>query len=365
MTHYIGIDVHKKTSQVAVLAGDRELFLLEKSIASKPQRLRDVLEPFAGGKVLLEASTVSRWVSPFLRTLGFEVIVGDPNYMLMYASRPANCKNDKKDGRALAVACKNGHYKVVYEPTAEQQPIVELLGTRRSQVGRRTAVINRVRSLYLARGEDLGGVAAEDFRRRAKHHTLRIPAAEPLLDELAMLEDLIGASDRKVELLAQERPEVSRLMTTPGVGSITALTFAMKIGDPRRFHNAHEVESYLGLIGKVHVSAKPGEGQRISKQGSSSLRTLLVQAAWSHVGSNDPRAQPIKEWFLRLEQRKSSMKAIVGVARRLAGILWAMMRDKTVFELREAKPQLPAAQPAPARRARRYQLKTSSPRATV
>jgi transposase len=353
MTQYIGIDVHKKTSQIAVLDGTRETFILEKSIRSWPRRFKEVLEDLAPAPVLIEASTVSRWVAPYLRTLGFEVIVGDPNFALMYASRSSICKNDQHDARALAFALKNGHYRGIYEPNVEQQAVAEFLGTRASQVRRRTAVINRTRALYAARGEEVKSCGAESFRQSVRALPMQVAAARPLLEELSMLEDTLGHSDKELAALAASHPVASRLMSVPGVGPIVALSFVVKIGDPTRFRTARQVESYLGLVPTIHASAQAGQGYRISKRGPGELRALLTEAAWNTVGSNDPKALPIKEWFHRLEQRHGAGKAIIAVARRLAGILYALWRDNSTFELREPRPMPP---PEKKPRARRYQL---------
>jgi transposase len=362
MTYFIGIDLHKKTSQVAILGEESDsVFIVEKSIRSWPRRFEEVLAPYAPAHVLVEASTVSRWVAPYLRTLGHVVVVADPNYQVMYASRQANCKNDQTDARALAFACRHGHFRAVYEPTEEQRPIAELLGTRSTQVRRRTAAINRVRALYAARGVELGAGESDTFWARVKSHPSceQVPAAVALLDELAMLEDLIRASEKKLDELAASHAVTRRLMTVPGVGSIVALAFYAKLGNPTRFGHAHEVASYLGLVPKVHASAEPGHGGRLSKKGSDSVRALMVQAAWSHINSSSVLAQPLKESFLRIQARRSTGKAIVAIARRLVGILYAMWRDGTDFERREPKP-LPQKPAQPSRR-RRYQLKSNRP----
>lgn len=364
MAYFIGIDVHKNTSQICILGDASDDIVREFSIRSWARRFEEALAPYKPARILLEASTVSRWVAPYLRSLGHEVIVADPNYAVMYASRQANCKNDRTDARAQSFACKYGHFRAIYEPTEEQRPIAELLGTRTTQVRRRTAAINRVRALYSARGVELGSAAPDTFWSHVKHHSsgLSVPSAAPLLDELAMLEDLIRASEKTLEKLAEANPVTRRLMTVPGVGPIVALSFYAKIGEPTRFSNGHEVASYLGLVPKIHTSAKPGEGGRLSKQGSRSVRAMLVQAAWSHVYSEAPTALPLKTWFLRVEARSSSAKAIVAVARKLAGILYALWRDGKDFELREAKPVTTSTEPRRlTRRRQRFDSSASTP----
>jgi transposase len=160
------------------------------------------------------------------------------------------------------------------------------------------------------------------------------------------------------ELAAQD--EVARqLQTVPGVGATLALLFIATIGTPSRFASAHQVESYLGLVPTIHASAKPGVGRHISKHGATYLRSLLVQAAWSFLRSNDARAVPMQHWTNMLAQRRPTQVAIIALTRRLAGVLWAMWRDGSNFERREQTTGLMAAAATPKPIVRKYRFKTS------
>src|SRR4051812_26831524 len=156
-----------------------------------------------------------------------------------------------------------------------------------------------------AHGQVLPGCETEAFWRRVKSlaHAKHVVAASPLLDELAMLEDLIASSDKRLDALASEHPVASRLMSVPGVGPIVALNFYVKIGDTSRFGTAHQLESYLGLVPEISVSGGPGKGHHITKRGSREVRRLLIQAAWAFLKSGDSKAVPLREWFLRAHER--------------------------------------------------------------
>jgi len=106
---HIGIDVHKKASQLCILREDGELS--EQRIRTAPARFAAVLGERPRGRVLLEASTESEWVARCLEGLGREVIVADPNVAPMYAARTRKVKTDRRDARALAEACRLGAYR--------------------------------------------------------------------------------------------------------------------------------------------------------------------------------------------------------------------------------------------------------------
>jgi Transposase len=103
---HIGIDLHKKESQICILRAEGEL--IEQRIRTTPARFADVLGDRPRARILLEASTESEWVARCLEGFGHEVIVADPNFAPMYAARSRKIKTDRRDARALAEACRLG-----------------------------------------------------------------------------------------------------------------------------------------------------------------------------------------------------------------------------------------------------------------
>ena len=106
---HIGMDVHKKESQICILAEGGEL--LELRIRTEPERFAAVRGPRPPARIVLEASTDSEWVARCLEGLGHEVIVADPNFAPMDATRTRTVKTDRRDARALADACLLGAYR--------------------------------------------------------------------------------------------------------------------------------------------------------------------------------------------------------------------------------------------------------------
>ena len=123
-----------------------------------------------------------------------------------------------------------------------------------------------------------------------------------------------------------------RLMTVPGVGPVTAVAFIATLDDPKRFHGPKQVRAYLGLVPREHSSGEKALRGRITKQGSGRMRRLLVQAAWAVLRSRPtPEAEILKRWTSNVASRRGRYVAIVALARRLAGILFAVWRDGTSY----------------------------------
>ena len=107
---YIGIDVHQRESQVCIV-DDGGRVLIERRVRTRRERFAALLGAHAGARVLLEASTESEWVAHAVEGLGHEVIVADPNFAPMYATRSRRVKTDRRDARTLAGACRLGAYR--------------------------------------------------------------------------------------------------------------------------------------------------------------------------------------------------------------------------------------------------------------
>ena len=135
--------------------------------------------------------------------------------------------------------------------------------------------------------------------------------------------------------LASEDDQIRRLCTVPGVGPVTAASVVATIDTAERFRGAHQAEAYLGLVPREMSSGEKQRKGRITKSGNSRSRWLLVEAAWVLlVRVKQARAQPLQLWAQRIAARRGKCVAVVALARRLAGILYAMMRDGTEFEAR-------------------------------
>jgi len=122
--------------------------------------------------------------------------------------------------------------------------------------------------------------------------------------------------------------------------------FLAAIDDAQRFHHAHQLEAYLGLVPRDHSSGETQRRGPITKAGHSRTRWLLIQAAVSILRRRPPQAEELRTWAVRIAARRGKQVAVVALARRLAGILYALLRDGSVFEPQRVRhPRLPAAAP--------------------
>jgi transposase len=144
----------------------------------------------------------------------------------------------------------------------------------------------------------------------------------------------ITAADHELAATATADPIARRLMTVPGVGPTTAVRFVAALDEIGRFRGAHAVESYLGLVPGEHSSAERQRRTSITKAGPSALRWCLVEAAWAARRSR--RKDPMHRWTDAIEKRRGTRVAVLALARKLVGILYAIWRNGTVYEPRRS-----------------------------
>jgi transposase len=166
----------------------------------------------------------------------------------------------------------------------------------------------------------------------------------PLVALLEPLNTAIADADQRLAVLASESAPARLLQTMPMIGPVTALGFVAALDDVTRFAGPHQVEAYLGLVPSERSSGEQQHRGRITKRGNTRTRWLLVEAAWRIRHSKDPALVPLNGWADRIATRRGKRVAIVALARRLAGILFAMWRTNTAY----AAGRLRAASPSPA-----------------
>jgi transposase len=330
---FIGIDLHKVSSQVCILSKDGEL--TERRIKSTRTSFDEVFAGRPQARILVEASTESEWVASHLEQLGHEVIVADPNFAPMYATRDKKIKTDKRDARALCEACRLGAYRRAHRTSERQRQIRAQLLIRSTLVRTRTKYISLIGSLARREGCRIASGGSNNFiaRVEAAHLPAHVMTTiAPLFESLRLLNRQIDEADDLLEKIVKEDEVVKRLCTTPGVGPVTATTFAATIDDASRFGAAKQVRSYLGLVPREYSSGERQHRGRLSKAGGSRARTLLVEAAWSLLRWRTEKNKALYDWAMRIAARRGRARACVALARKLAGILYAIWRDETEFD---------------------------------
>jgi transposase len=328
----IGIDVHKNESQICRFTEDGEI--IEKRVTTRHDRFAAVLGPLPRARILIEASTESEWVARCLEELGHEVIVADPNFAPMYATRTRRVKTDKRDAQALMDACRLGAYRPSHRVSETQRRVRALLAVRDNLVRTRVREVQLLRALLRREGlrPRTGQVAS--FARRLDEvdspQWLR-DMIEPVRTVMAAVDQEIIHLDHALADIVGEDPVVRRLCTAPGIGPVTAIAFVSTLDDVERFEGAHKVRAYIGLVPSEFSSGERQKRGAITKTGNTRLRWLLIEAAWSIMRSRHPNTEALRCWTQSIAQRRGQRIAIVALGRKLAGVLFAMWRDGTAF----------------------------------
>jgi transposase len=195
----------------------------------------------------------------------------------------------------------------------------------------RTQVKNQLHALALSQGVQRKRKLWTQAGRAELEQLELLPYAaerrKQLLRSLDRLEQEIAELNQRVEAEVAQRAAAVRLQTHPGVGPVTALAMVLTLGPAERFASGKQVGSYFGLIPSEHSSGGRQKLGRISKQGSSFLRFLLVEAGQSAVRKD----AELGRFYRRLAARKHRALAKVAVARKLATRLYLMLREDWTY----------------------------------
>ena len=333
-----GLDVGKKSSVFCIVDQNRKV----QKQGTVRNRLSHLVECFGTKKpmrIIIEASTKSFWLADRVEELGHEVVVVDPGRTKAIGA--ARIKHDKLDARVLAELGAADLLARVDRPSEKHRLERMVVVGRDSLVRTRVQLVNVVRSILDSEGIELKGCATDAFVRAVQEKWNELPepmraAIEPVLLALEKLTEQIVECDQRLKERLAGDPEVKRLMTVPGVGPIVAACFLFTVRDARRFDSGRQVGSYLGLVPSLYQSGKTYRRGRITKCGNRQARWALCVAANALLRTKRPSA--LKQWGLELAQRVGRKKAVVALARKLASVMWSMLKNGKDFE-----PRLPAA----------------------
>ena len=216
-----------------------------------------------------------------LEGFGHEVIVADPNFAPMYATRSKKVKTDKRDARTLSEASKLGAYRPVHRPPPERRHERAELRVREALVFTRSKYISLIGALIRREGFRIAPGSADKFLDRLE----QVALPETMEDELAplivvmqVINEQIAEAERRLSDRVKNDEVAQRLMTVPGVGPVTAGTFVAVVDTVERFSTARQVRAYLGLVPREMSSGEIQRRGHITKAGNSRMRSLLVEA---------------------------------------------------------------------------------------
>jgi transposase len=329
------MDLGKKSSRFCVMNEERQI-VEEGNVRNRVDKLAEVFGQRPPMQIVIEASGKSFWVADRLRELGHEPIVVDPGRTKAIGA--TLIKNDKLDARILANLCAARLLATIDQPSEEQRISRMPVAVRDALVRSRVKMVNMVRSLLDSEGIDVGPCSPSVFAEKARQSLEGAPegiaaAVAPALEAIDRLTEKISESDEALKAAVASDPDAKLLMTVPGVGPVAASCFLMAIRNVDRFSSGRQVAAYLGLVPSLYASGKTMRRGRITKRGNRHGRWVLTQSAQVllHIVKKESR---LKAWGHELAARAGKKKAVVAVARKLATVLWAMLKHRRAFEPR-------------------------------
>jgi transposase len=354
----IGIDLGDRKSHYCVL--DAKGMVVEKGqVSTTPEALRRRFGGEERARIALEVGTHSPWVSQLLTELGHEVLVANARKLaLIYENRR---KGDAVDCESLARVARMDPklLSCIQHRSATMARDLAVLRSRDVLVRSRAQLINHVRGAVKSTGERLKKGSSRNF---AKNVVDEVPVAlrqalSPVLATIHLLSEQIRDMNAHIEELGETKyPETKSLREVSGVGPLIALAFVLTLQSPRRFEKSRDVGPYLGMVPSRSQSGSSDPQLRITKEGDSYLRRLLVQAAQHILGPFAPDCD-LRRFGLSLAARggkNAKKRAIVAVARKLAVLLHRLWISGEAYEpLRRPNARLEYAIPGERRASRR------------
>lgn len=337
--NHVAIDLGSTESQICMRSSDGKILDEKKHPTKKLGQLMKSWEPC---RVVVETSSEAFRIADQAKTAGHEVRVVRSTLSKELGVGDRGIKTDQRDARKLSEVSCRIDLPSVHIPSEQARDARSLIRSRELLIETRTKSINHVRGwlrtqlVTLRRGSTVTLPARIRERFATESRTLP-PHIEQVLVVIDALNLQVKSSSKILSELAESNTVCRRLMTAPGIGPITAVSFVAAVDDVSRFKHAYCVQSYLGLTPGEDSSSKRERRTGITKAGPASVRRVLVQAAWVawRFRPNDPMVR----WAKRIEERRGKPIAVVALARKLAGVMFALWRDETTYSpLRAAVP---------------------------
>jgi transposase len=328
---YAGLDVSDTTTAVCVVDASGAT-IHQTSVSTTPVAIARVLAPYraAIASVGFETGIKATWLYKELKKRRFPVVCLDALRTHAALSAQRN-KTDKIDAHGIAMLLSSGRFTAAYIKADDAVRARLLLAHRRVLVRKAGDLDRALRTSLKEFGASLtrknGRTVIQLTNRKRDLFLSRMSQA--MLRASAALRTEIDALDLEVARMVRTDAVCCRLMTAPGVGPLTALTFKAGVDDPFRFRLSRTVGAYFGLTPRRHQSGRTDFSHGISRRGDGSVRAVLYEAAFSLLHNCKTKCA-LKIWAVNLKERKGSRAATVALARRLAVVLhrmWVTERD--------------------------------------
>lgn len=331
---YVGLDVHAKQVTICVLNDNGQVHLRHQ-VRQVDQLMRFLERLPKPWRVCYEASTGYGFWFELFQPLAERVVVAHPGLLrLIFRSKK---KNDRADAEKLAKLLYLGEVPAVHVPTADVRAWRELITFRRRLVEKRTRAKNGIRCLLRSVGvtapkrpglwtkQGLLWLTALEFAQPL--HALK---RDMLLEELESYSQRIARVEKELAKFSQDNLSVWLLRSIPGVGPRTAEAVVAFIDNPHRFDSSKQVGSYFGLVPLQDQSGDSNRLGHITRDGSPTVRQLLVEAAWTAIR----RSPTVKAYFDRIHRDEQGRKkiAVVATAHYLVRVMWSMLKHGKLWQ---------------------------------
>ena len=334
MEYYAGIDVSLEQSGVCVVDAGGKI-VREAKVGSDPEALSVFFQALGLPlvRIGLEAGPLSQWLHAGLAAAGFTVVLLETRHVKAALSA-MTVKTDRKDARGIAQLLRMGWYRPVHCKSPPSQEVRTLLAGRKLLLGKVIDIELGIRGLLRGFGLKMGPVSTGKFvarvRELAAGQAMLEQVTEAMLRAREVLRTEVATLHRQVLAIVRADEVCRRLMTVPGVGALTALTFKSAVDDPARFTSSKVVGAHFGLTPKKYQSGETDVTGAISKVGDAMARGALYEAAQVML-TRVMRFSSLKRWALQVAQRRGMKRAKVALARKLATVLHRMWMDGTEF----------------------------------
>jgi len=341
MKYFTGIDVSLRFVSICVV-DEAGVVQYEGKVPAEVDLIVVALRRFSAEikQVGLEAGTLTQYLTYGLQKAGLEVICLEARQTAAMLAAMRN-KTDRNDARGLAQILRSGWYRRVHVKSLESHQVRALLASRKAILTKCIDLENELRGLLKIFGVRLAsrvghGSFDEAVRATVTAEPLLARALVPLLDARTVLYKTYLKLDNAVKAVVRTDPVCQRLMTVPGVGPVTSLTFKAGVDDVNRFRSSRTVAAHFGLTPRRYQSGETDNPGRISKAGDRDVRMALYTAAHALMTRSDAWST-LKAWGLRLAKIRGHRRAVIAVARKLAVILHRMWVDGTEFRAAPAQ----------------------------
>lgn len=328
---HVAIDLGGRESQICIREANGTI-LDEKRHSTR--KLEELMKQWEPRRVIVETSAEAFRIADAAKAAGHQVRVVPATLVRTLGVGARGVKTDQRDARTLSEVSCRIDLPSVHIPTTISREIKSLCGSRDVLVGSRTSLVNNVRGWMRTQLWRIRPGAANTFTDRVRAHAKTLAHEVPthidwVLQTIDAVTAQIKAADLRVKTLVEQDPVCRRLRTVPGVGPLTALRFLATVDEVNRFPSAHALQSYLGITPGENSSSDKERKTGITKAGPSSMRYLLIQSAWAALRSRP--TDPMVLWATRIAARRGRFIAVVALARKIAGILFALWRDGSEY----------------------------------